>query len=499
MKKFFMVLTFVFMGFLLTACLQNVGRDTSFTVLSIDDIKDQTTTIKFRVRSGIVNTALEDLVPEFEQEYPYIKVELDPLVGDYDLIRSETILAINSKEKSNIPDILIGYPDHFAEYYGGSNLVNLSAFIEDSKVGYTQEELDDFLPSYLAENRGFDVNNPNDLFGMPFNKSTEVLIYNKTAFEALFGETYLTKVPTTWDKLDTVGKEIVQKVKAGDLDTTFVDTVDAETGVKTYLKVSDYLKDGKQDFLPFGYDSSGNGFITLTKHFGGKYTQRESVYKGYIYFDNPESRAAMTYFQEMRQAGVFGNAAVFGGSYNSDAMKLLQVLMSVGSSAGVGYNSSSKYDYDLGVAPIPYYSEDAKYVIQQGTNIGMLSQHSDERKLASWLFIKFLLRPENTAKFAMATGGYLPVRKSAYLTDEYEEYLADPTDDKKEHSAAANVALNDYIQAGFTFFVDDAFIGSSTVRTEVGRVFDSIIVKEENVQARFTAAYNTLKPYNPPK
>lgn len=203
----------------------------------------------------------------------------------------------------------------------------------------------------------------------------------------------------------------------------------------------------------------------------------------------------MTYFQTMKNYGVFGVSSNLDVPYSSDAFKLIQTLMVVGSASGIAYNASTKYE--LGFAPIPYYNEDAKYVIQQGTNIGMLSHNTDEEKLASWLFIKFLMRPENTAQFAMATGGYLPVKESAYETDEYSEYLENPTDDKKEFAAAAKVALYDYIEKEYKFFVDDVFIGSSKVREEAGRIFDSVIVNKENVADRFKAAYRTLSPYVP--
>ena len=44
----------------------------------------------------------------------------------------------------------------------------------------------------------------------------------------------------------------------------------------------------------------------------------------------------MAYFQNMKNNGTFGVAASLGGQYNSDAVKLIQVLMTVGSTAGVG-------------------------------------------------------------------------------------------------------------------------------------------------------------------
>lgn len=495
MKKSLLLVLLLFSGLLFIGCT-NVRKPQDFNVLSINDIKDKTTTISFKVRAGVVSTALEGLVEEFENEFPYIKVDIKTVSGNYDLLRSTTVLDINSKNNENIPDLIMGYPDHFAEYYGGSNLVNLQYFIDDKEVGFTKEEMEDFIPGYLPENRGFDSAFPNDLFGLPFNKSTEVMVYNKTAFEVLFGENYLDKVPTTWDEVKTVGKEIVEKVKKGELDKTFVDTYDPETDTTTHLKVSDYLSDPENvKFLPFGYDSSDNAFITFTRQWGGKYTERESIFKGHIYFDNAESKAAMEYFQNMNKEGLFGTAASFGAQYNSDALKLIQVLMTVGSSAGVGYNASDKYEYELGFAPIPYKDADKKYVIQQGTNIGMFTHNTDEEKLAAWLFVKFLMRPENTAAFAMATGGYLPVKKSAYETEEYSEYLTNPTDDKKEFSAAANVALYDYIEKEYLFFVDDAFIGSSDIRNEGGSIFDAVIVNGANIANRYKEAYNKLNSY----
>ena len=176
----------------------------------------------------------------------------------------------------------------------------------------------------------------------------------------------------------------------------------------------------------------------------------------------------------MARQRVFALAASFNKKYNSDLVETIQVVMTVGSSAGVAYNASGRYEYELGAAPIPYYSEDKKFVIQQGTNIAMLNQNSDAEKLAAWLFIKFMLEPENTAKFAVNTGGYLPVRTSAYETEEYKEFLEDPALDQKLWSEAVKVALS-YPERGFTMFVDPAFTGSAEIRDTVGELFTAVI------------------------
>ncbi|HOH17713.1 MAG TPA: extracellular solute-binding protein [Bacilli bacterium] len=125
----------------------------------------------------------------------------------------------------------------------------------------------------------------------------------------------------------------------------------------------------------------------------------------------------------------------------------------------------------------------------------MLNQNSDEEKLAAWLFIKFLMEPEKSAQFAIATGGYFPVRKSAYETAKYTEYLTNPTDDKVHYSKAANVVLNDYIEQEYIYFVDDAFVGSAAIRNEAGAIFNDIMVNNKVIEARINEAYKTLKPY----
>ena len=90
--------------------------------------------------------------------------------------------------------------------------------------------------------------------------------------------------------------------------------------------------------------------------------------------------------------------------------------------------------------------------------------------------------------------GYFPVRKSAYEDEEYQTYLSNPSDDKKAYSQAANIALNFYIE-DYTFFVDPAFIGSSTIRDEVGNLFDDVLVNKMEVDAAYSKYYRALQPY----
>ncbi|NLD26627.1 MAG: extracellular solute-binding protein [Acholeplasmataceae bacterium] len=460
--------------------------------------RDNRIVVRFVLPSGQIADAIKNLKFEedFENENPDINVIITGVSGSYDDVKKQTILDINSGSKS-APDLVLGYPDHFAEYYGGGALVNMQPYIDNPEYGFTEDELADFIPSYLAENRGFINNESQDLFGLPFNKSSEVLIYNKTAMVALYGEEeYLNKVPSTWAELETLTADIMAKVTNGDLDNIWeeeADDPDTEEIDPKYLSISRYVTENK--FRPFGYDASDNAFITLLHQWGLPYTSRDNVSKGYYEFDTDGTRAMLEELVRLNTAKVFNLAPHFGSNYCSDALKQIRCLLTVGSTAGVRYNESSKYEYELGVAPIPYKEADKKFVIQQGTNIAMLDVNSTEEELiAAWKFVKFMLTPERAAKFAMETGGYFPVRASSFNSDEYQEYLENPTDDKRAYSQAATVAFTSY-NVDYTYFVDPAFLGSSEIRDEVEILLEDILVNASDVDASMRNTINKLFPY----
>jgi ABC-type glycerol-3-phosphate transport system substrate-binding protein len=84
-----------------------------------------------------------------------------------------------------------------------SDYVNATGTLNGERIGYTEEELADFVQGYYKE--GFASNygayaeygyKDGDILTFPVVKSTEVLYYNKDALYAA-GLT----VPTTWDEL----------------------------------------------------------------------------------------------------------------------------------------------------------------------------------------------------------------------------------------------------------------------------------------------------------
>lgn len=488
MKKLFVLILTIVAAITLVGCgggttggnTDGVVADNSYTVETVENLKaqaDGSVVVSFRIPFGTnIQTIIREFADEFEAEYPSVKIELD-VVSGYDDMKDATIQDING---GVVPTMTVGYPDHFAEYLITKSIISLDKFINDSKVGYTQEELDDFLPGYISENRQFD--NAGSYVGLPFNKSTEALYYNADFFKH-----FNLKVPETWDEMSSVCQQILDIVNEKDASGNYV----IQDGQYSWLgNIRTNVANG--EFVPCLYDSGGNLFTTIIHQFGGEYT--ESVYKsngvvdvqrGLLKFNtNPEAAEALTYLQNMATKGYFNLPDSMELSYGSYAYNVGKAIINIGSTGGSSYYNDAICTTE--VAPLPAKDDNGKFVIQQGTNVCIMTQASDLQKLAAWLFIKHMLTPENTAEFAIVTG-YMPVRQSAYDLPDYLDFLDGPTTAAKVHKATSK-----YASEGWEYFVDAAWAGSSNVRTECQTAIAQILVDKTNIAQALQEAVNRI-------
>lgn len=467
MKKLFSFVVLLLAICCLFGCSSDSGSsgqiaEDNYTVETVENLKaqaDGSVKVTFRVPFGTtILDVIKEFIESFTKEYPSVSITLD-VVGGYDQMKSATIQDING---GIAPTMSVGYPDHFAEYLISKSLISLDKFINDPNVGYTEEELTDFLPGYVQENRQFDK--AGTYVGLPFNKSTEALYYNVEFFDE-FG----LKVPETWDEFATTSRQIMEIVS-----TLKDDDYAWLPNIKTNINNS--------EFIPCLVDSGGNFFTTIAHQFGGEYTS--SIYKStgivdvqrgsFTFNTSTKTIEGLTYFQNLAKEGLINMPDVWELQHGSNAFCLGKVVMNIGSTGGSSYYSTAKCT--VGVAPIPYYSADNKYVIQQGTNVCIFSQASDLEKLAAWLFIKHMLSPENTEYFAEKTG-YMPVRSSAYESDAYKDFV-----DGIQIAATVQKATTAYASNGWNYFVDAAWAGSSDVRTECETALSTILVDKTDIQ-----------------
>lgn len=444
-------------------------------------------TIRLEHAMGQANTdLLRGYAASFTAKYAAMgydfEVDIPEGTGSYDTLKNNIINAITARQ---LPNMVQGYPDHVAEYLNGNAVLNLDPYIKNTQWGlFGDDALEDIIESYRLENTQYDTRGT--YYSLPFNKSTEVMIYNKTALDELELD-----VPETWQDILAMAPLLKEY---GDAKAEA--RVRAANPGLTEAQLAPLIAAEKHLIVPASYDSNGNAFITFTRQWGGAYTgyNYETNSGLYLWNDNANTTAAMNFLKTNR--GSITIPAYWSQDYASTPFLNQQTFVTVGSSAGIRYNIPTGQGgleiFEIGVAPVPYNAlrPDDKAVIQQGTNISLMNTGTDVEKFVSWLFLKHLINTENTAHWAMNTG-YLPVRTSAYESTEYQAFLDNPTADQLPISLAARAA---YLQSGWMFY-DPAFIGSSRARTEVGSALVRIMMGDGNIEAALDEAYRQANIY----
>jgi len=401
-------------------------------------------------------TVLEAYIAEFEAMYPNINVE-SVNGGGYDDVRDSIVTEITVGGQ---PNIAYCYPDHVALYNLADAVATLDDLIESEItvtradgateiIGLTKEQKADFIEGYYNEGANF---GDGLMYTMPFSKSTEVLYYNKTFFEA-----NNLSVPTTWDELEA----LCAQIKAIDPDS-----------------------------IPLGYDSEANWFINMTEQYKSPYT---SATGDHFLFDNEQNRAFIKKFNEWYAKGYLTTQTLYG-AYTSGlfvSTNGVESYMSIGSSAGATHqrpaaNPDGSYPFEVGITSIPQVDANNKKVISQGPSVCIFKKENPQEVIASWLFVKFLTTSVDfQAEFSMASG-YVPVLKSVGENEAYADFLAGANGTTHIAALSAKVCL----EQADAYYTSPAFNGSSAARDQVGALLTKCLtMKGDDIDAQIKAAF----------
>ena len=383
-------------------------------------------TIRFYHTMGSnLTPVLDAYIAEFNAIYPNIKVEYTS-VGGYDDVRDQIATEITVGAQ---PNIAYCYQDHVAMYNLAMAVQPLDELIDSPTIGLTAEQKADFIPGYYAEGAQFA---DGKMYTLPMSKSTEVLYYNKTFFDA-----NNIPVPTTWDELEAVCAQI----KA----------IDPKS-------------------IPLGYDSEANWFITMCEQLKSPYT---SANDPHFLFDNDVNKDFIKRFNKWYLDGYVTTQTLYG-AYTSGLFTStdeVKSYMSIGSSAGATYQRPAKgadgtYPFEVGIATIPQADVNNKKVISQGPSLCIFKKSNPQEVIASWLFVKFLTTTvEFQAEFSMASG-YVPVLKSVADHPVYAEFIASADGGDFIPALSAKVCL----EQADAYYTSPAFNGSSEARDQVGNI-----------------------------
>lgn len=235
---------------------------------------------------------------------------------------------------------------------------------------------------------------------LPFNPSSPIMYYNKTAFDAAG----ITEIPTTFAEIEAIAEQLTsvegnpQYAMGLSIYGWFFEELLVNAG---YYYVNN--ENGRADTATaIEYDTNGGGKLVME-------AWKKLVDDGVCYdfgVDNDGSKAAF----------MAGTTAI---TFESTAQ-----LRTIENGAS----------FEVGTAFMPsVLDERPNRTIVGGGNLWMVRTGDEQRQADTWEFMKFMSSAEPAANFSMATG-YYAANSSAYEVPEYVTYL--------EENPNAQVALD---------------------------------------------------------
>ena len=451
-------------------------------------------------------TALQNMVTRFNREVDStIEVNLRFIDGSYNEVANQTNTALSAG--SNYGDIVIVYPDSVADFMrtNPDAVVNLDTLINDPEVGWTTEEKNDVIGSFLEEGQKF---TKSGTYSLPFSKSSEVMFYNRailntklqyknTTADYTAGEEYQVTEELlndmTWDFFfEELAPSLYEYYTTGEgKDSGLFDTADRDTGSEEEPDNSNV------DYGILGYDSDSNLFITLAQQYEDlEYTSFNESGKPSVDFNTDAFKAVLKKWNGYAENHLIVSQGTTG-DYTSNLFTVNRVLFSVGSTGGLTHQFNDKRPMDVGVCPAPH--GETKAYIQQGPSAAILAHLDDkgnvdqERLEASWEFYKFVTSSENTMSWALNTSGYFPIRTSALESDAYKEI----TDESSLQPSTVEIlrarTYNTMSEIRDSLYTTAVFPGSNGTRNAVGTLMTTALTIDGTpiTDAELDAAFNT--------
>jgi sn-glycerol 3-phosphate transport system substrate-binding protein len=270
-------------------------------------------------------------------------------------------------------------------------------------------------------------------YGVPFQRSTPVLYWNKDAFKeaGLDPDT----PPATWDEMVSFGKKLTKKDSAGNV---------TQWGLRIPSSGFPY-------WLFQGLTTQNDAFIMNAD---GNET----------YFDSPAVIEALQFLVDLSTKHEVMAPGIIEWGTTPKAFFERETAM-MWTTTGNLTNVRANAPFGFGVAMLP--ANKRRGAPTGGGNFYVFKDSSDEQKKASMAFIKWITAPEQAAKWTIATG-YVAPRPDAWETPAMKAYTKDfppalvARDQLQYATAELSTYQNQRVTTAFNDGLEAAIIGKMT-------------------------------------
>jgi sn-glycerol 3-phosphate transport system substrate-binding protein len=327
---------------------------------------------------GPLTKVIDGYARQFEKENPGIKV--NPIyAGNYDDARIKALAALKAGQSAPL-SVLFSIDIY--------ELLEQDAILAWDEVATSAEDkawLKAFYPALMMNGTY-----KGKVYGIPFQRSTIVLYWNKDAFKDAGLDP--NKPPASWDEMTKMAQKLVKKDAAGNVQRWGV--MVPSTGY-AYWMFQAFARQNGQDLM----NRDGNrtnyahadviGALQYWRDLGAKH---KVMPEGTIEWGT------------LRQAFTEGKTAMMWHTTgNLTAVK-----------------GTAKFDF--GVAMLPASKQRGSPT--GGGNFYLFKKTTPEERKAALAFVKWMTAPERAADWSMATG-YVATRPDAYDTPKLKAYAAE--------------------------------------------------------------------------
>ena len=360
---------------------------------------------------GPLTQVVDGMVNEFQKGHPDIKVNAI-YAGNYDDTRVRALSALKSGEPAQLSVMFS------IDVY---DLMEQDVIVPFSDVVSTAEEkawLDSFYPGLMA-NGTVD----GKVWGVPFQRSTIVMYYNKDAFREVGLDP--NQPPKTWDEMAAAAKKLTKDGRWG--------VMIPSTGYPYWMYQALAIQNG----------------LELMSADGTK-----------TFFDDPAAIEALQYWRDLgTKHKVMPEGTVEWGTLRQAFLQGQTAMMWHSTGNLTAVKKEAKFDF--GVAMLPAKKRPGSPT--GGGNFYLFKKATDAERKAALTFIRWMTAPERAAEWSKATG-YVGISPASYETESLKKYAAEfppalVARDQLQHAVAefstyetgrVREGLNNAIQAALT-------------------------------------------------
>jgi len=327
--------------------------------------------------SGPITKLIDEYAAEFSKDNPGIKVT--PIyAGAY----QDTIVKALTAHKSGTPPVtsVLLSTDMFT-------LIDEDAIVPIDNFVKTADDrawLGSFYKAFMLNSQ-----TGGKTWGVPFQRSTIVLYYNKELFKAAGLDP--NKPPTTWAEMADYARKLTVKDASG--------------------KVTQYGVQIPSSGFPYWLFQAlaiENG-VAMANDAGNA-----------VKFDDPAVIEALQYWIDLTKQGVHPSGIVDWGTTPKDFFEKKVAMMWTTTGNLTNVRTNAKFDF--GVAMLPAGKKHGSPT--GGGNFYIFKKASPAQQEAAFKFARWMTQPERAAKWSMDTG-YVAISEAAYNTAALKKYGAD--------------------------------------------------------------------------